>query len=265
MNKKELKTKLSKAKEYRKYARYAEAMAVLHRIVAEYPEAQYYYLLAATYLEVGEDDIALQYLNEALDRDSNSKEAYELKGKIYENRKDYEQAEQMYLMALKIDPDFIEVRDSLVDLYWHKIKNYEKTIEQCEFVFKRHNSYTFLKEEMKEKDRWFSRFYNPAKCSYLQLQRYDDAIKLMNRYKYVMKNYLPGDEDYMLSDEDQILYKLYYLKGDEINQKELTIKFKEYYRMSDKFLRSMEKDAEEGCIDHFNWENYEINTNGTFM
>lgn len=35
--------------------------------------------------------------------------------------------------------------------------------------------------------------------------------------------------------------------------------------MSDKFLRSMEKDAEQGYINRFNRDNYEINSNGAFQ
>lgn len=264
MNKKELKIKLGEAKYYRNHARYADAIALLHQIVEAYPETKYFYLLGGTYLEAGENDLALQYLDEALAIDPTYKNAYELKAKAYENKKEYLLAEQMYLKALDIDPDFFNARDSLVDLYWHKLKDYAKTIEQCEYVYNRQHIYTFPKEEFPKKDRWFSAFYPALRKSYLVEKRYDDLLKVFDRKKYIMDHYMGGEEDLLFSSEDRILYKLYYLWDNQEKLNELTLKFKEYYHVSNKFLQSMQKDAEQGYIDSCNWDNYEINSNGSF-
>ena len=266
MNKRELKKKLSEAKQYRYYAQYAETLAILHQIVAEYPEAVYYYLLAATYLEAGEKDLAMQYLDEALNIDTNHKEAYELKAKVYESEKKYNEAEQMYLKALEIDPDFFNARKGLVDLYFKKEKNYEETIQQCEFVFNRYELETFNEYELKIKYDWFISFKNPLYSAYVYKGRYNDAIRVLNRDKEVIKEYIgKGKDSYTLASQDRILYKLYYLLKSESKLNEFRERWKNYYRMSDSYILGLEKDAEQGYILNTNRNNYEIAPDGTIL
>jgi len=266
MNKKELKRKLSEAKQYRYYTQYAEALAILHQIVAEYPEAVYYYLLAATYLEAGEKDLTMQYLDEVLNIDTNYKGAYELKAKVYESEKKYNKAEQMYLKALDIDPDFFNSRDGLICMYWHEVKDYEKTIQQCEFVFDKYNSYVFKEDELKDKFQWIGAFKSPAVESYVHLKRYDDAIKLLLRYKKVIRDYVgKGNDENTLTSEDRFLYKLYYLLGYKEKLEEQRKLWKEHYKASDSEILGMEKDTEQGYILNVNWDNYQVGKNGEIL
>lgn len=255
MDKKELKTKIAEAQHYRQFAQYAEALALLHQITAEYPEAQYYYLLAATYYESGKAEAAWQYLDEALKINPAYKEVYWLKAKIYENQKQYKQAEQMYLKALEIDMDYFEARIGLIDLYCKKQKDGEKTIQQCEFVISRYNSFAFNKEEMKEKFKWLGAVYIELKESYIHCKRYKDAIRLINRYKEVM-NFIDDGDEYTLVSEDRHLYKLYYIIGNKEMLEQQQKLLQEHYKFSNTKIIGLQKDAVQGYILETNWDNY---------
>jgi tetratricopeptide (TPR) repeat protein len=267
MDKQELKQKLADAKNFRDFSYYAEALTLLHQIVNEYPTAMHYYLLAGTYFESGEADPALEYADEALKVDPKYKNAYDLKARAYEWDKKYPEAEQMYLKALEIDPDFFDARNGLVDLYWHKTKDYEKVIEQCEWIFSQYDSFTFIENEFKVKFRWLGAFYSPAQESYIYLKKYKEAIKLILRYKYIITNYFPpkGDDEGTLVEEDVCLFKLYYLLGlkDELEQQQKY--YQQKYNASDNEINSMKKDAEQGYIINNNWENYTIGENGEIL
>ena len=262
MNKKELKKKLSEAKQYRYYAQYAEALAILHQIVAEYPEAVYYYLLASTYYESGESEPALQYADAAIEVNPQYKEAYELKGLAYEKAEDYTQAEQMYLKALEIDPDFYNVRDQLVQMYYFKEQNYEDTIKQCNIVFSRYDSDFYKVSGRCPFFKWFLSFNLHLYNSYIQLQRYFEAIDVILNKKKVIDYLYNGDEDYILADTDMILYKLYYLQKEEVGMAKIKDRYKNYYKVNDRYIQAMEKDADQGYILNTNSENYDIAPNG---
>ena len=256
MDKKELKKKIAEARQYREFAQYTEAIALLHQITTEYPEAKYYYLLAATYYESRETEPALLYSDEALKINNAYKEVYWLKAKIYENEKKYKQAEQMYLKALEIDIDYFEARIGLVDLYWKKEKDYEKTIQQCEFVFSRYDSFSFNKEEMKEKFKWLGALYIDSKESYIHFKKYDDAIRLINRYKEVM-NFIDDGDEYTLVSEDRHLYKLYYIIGNKEMLEQQQKLLQEHYKFSNTKIIGLQKDAVQGYILETNWDNYD--------
>lgn len=239
-------------------------MALLHLIVKNYPEAIYYYLLASTYYESGEAELALQYADTALTVDSDYKEAYELKGLIYEKEENYPQAEQMYLKALMIDPDFMTVREHLIDIYFFKQERYEDTIVQCN-LFPDKYKFEAYKEKAPRFLTWTTLYKARMSCSYIYLKNYREAIKVINEYIEVIHFYFGEKEEYTLSDEDAILYKLYYLLKDRDGLARMKKKWKEYYEVGDKYLYSMEKDAEQGYINDDNDDNYTIAPDGTVI
>jgi len=260
MNKKELKKKLSEAKQYRYYAQYAEALAILHQIVAEYPEVVYYYLLASTYYESGESEPTLQYTNAAIEVNPQYKEAYELKGLVYEKAEDYTQAEQMYLKALEIDPGFMNSRKQLIDIYYFKQERYEDVIEQCNQFPLKYKFETY-KDKIPYYMQWFTPYNIRLHSSYILLNKYLEAIKVLNEYKEVLHFYYEN-ENYTLADTDEILYKLYFLLKDGQGLSEIKDKYKNYYKVNDRYIQAIEKDADQGYILNTNSENYDIAPDG---
>jgi len=264
MKKSDLKKKLSEVRKNREYGQYAESVTILHQVTNEHPEPEYFYLLAATYMEAGENDPAIQYADEALAVDINYKEAYELKAKIYESQNKFKDAEQMYLKALKIDPDFFEARNGLVvSIYWKAYKDYKKVVEQCDFIFNQYDTFTFKEKEVPSKYRWLGAFEAPGLQSYVFQKKYKEAIRLILRYKYVIKYYIgKGDDAYTLAKEDRILYKLYYILDDKEKLEEMKKYMVEYYRTDDNTFKGMEKDVEQGYIYNMNKDNYVISPKG---
>ncbi len=266
MNKKELKKELILAKNYREYGQYPEAIAILHKVINQYPETKYYCLLAITYMESGEFELALEYVDKVLSLEPANKEMYELKAKVYEIQKDYRTAETMYSKAIEIDPNFFEARKGLVDMYYKKEKDYHKTILQCESIFKSHNIFELKKEDKNTEYQWFFSFKNPLINSYILLKKYTDAIRVIIFDKKIIRDYIGnGKDEYTLTKQDRILYKLYYLLKDEAGLAKQKNIWKEYYKASDSYINGMEKDAIQGYILNTNRDNYEVASDGTIL
>jgi tetratricopeptide (TPR) repeat protein len=265
MTKTELKKQLSTARFHREYGQYPEALAILHQVVNEYPEDKYYYLLASTYFESGEQELALEYADKTLEINISNKETYELKGLIYEKQEELKQAENMYLKALDIDPDFFNARDKLIYLYYLKEKNYEKTIHQCDLVFSKYRFEIYKDNNPSILFQYFLTFGDVFYKSYIHLNRYEDAIKILLEKKRVINYIVKGNENYILSSDDAILYKLYCILKDEKGIAEMKVRWKNYYQVSDSYISGMEKDAVQGYILKFHDENYDIAPDGTFL
>jgi tetratricopeptide (TPR) repeat protein len=246
MKEKELKSLLRKAKECRNEGRYPETLSILHQIVAEYPKDVYYYLLASTYFEVREIEPALEYADKALEINDKNKEACELKGIIFEKEEEWEKAEEMYLKALEIDYDFFEARSHLLTLYFQKQKRYEDTIKQCEFVLSYRKFDATTHKVINENFKWIG-FFCCCYISYILLQRYEDAITLILKYKDVQEKakILTGR---WLHYEDELLYKLYWVTNNKEGIEAYRDRWLNFYEMEKEQLDIWEKEAMNGII-----------------
>lgn len=257
MNKKELNSLLSKAKRCRSYGDYADALALLHQVVENYPEPIYYYLLASTYYESGESEIAIQYADIALLKNPEYKEVYELKGMIYDNDKDYALAQQMCLKALKIDPEFINVRKLLIGMLAEQGRH-ENVIAECA-LFPEKYKFEAYKDKAPHFFVEFMFYETMLENSYIHLKQYQNVIQVVKEYIEVFRFY-HNKENYSLADSDKLLYKLYYLLKDRDGMLMVKKKWKEYYKVNDEYIHSLEKDAEQGYLTTVNVENYKIDT-----
>jgi tetratricopeptide (TPR) repeat protein len=247
MNKKEVNNLLLKAKKCREYGEFPEAIAILHQIVNEHPEDVYCYLLASTYFETREIELAMEYAEKALEINDKNKEAYELKGIIFEKEDELEKAEEMYLKALEIDYDFYEVRDRLVQLYLWKQERYLDVIKQCEFVFSYKKFDFSTRKKLTDSIKWEVSFSYPLYHSYIHLREYEKAIKVLLKYKeFTEKAGVSGN--YNLHREDELLYKLYFVTNNKAGTEEYRDRWMNFYKIKKERLDMMEKEAMSGII-----------------
>jgi tetratricopeptide (TPR) repeat protein len=247
MNKKELNSLLLKAKKCRDYGEMAEAIAILHQIVNQYPEDVYYYLLASTYFESRESESALEYADRTLEINDKNKEAYELKGIIFEKAEEWEKAEEMYLKALEIDYDFYEARDHLVQLYFWKQKRYEDTIKQCKFVFSYKKFDFSTRKKLCDSLTWEVSFSFPLYASLIHSHQYEEAIKVLLKLKKI-EDEAGVSGDYNQHTTDEILYKLYFITNNPEGIKEYRNIWLSYYKIKGDEFEKWEKEAMNGII-----------------
>lgn len=237
MNKSEIVTELRKAKKCRD--RFDdEAISILHQITNKYPQDNYFYLLASTYLEAGSIDTALEYADKTLKINDKNKEAYELKGIIFEEQKKIEEAEKMYLKALDID--FYEPRNRLVELYLEQ-KRYDDVIRQCEFVLSYKEFDFSTQKKLIESTAWEA-FVLRLSMAYIKTEQYNDAIRSILKYKELETQAGVFDK-YGLFDSDVDLYKLYLLTNNVEGITGYRDLLLNHYEISEDDLKIIEKEA----------------------
>lgn len=84
--------------------------------------------LGTAYLERGEDEKALRYLEEALRFGADSALTYNALGVIYRGRKELEKAEGYFQKAIQIDPDHFDAFINLGSLYFLDKKDLDKAL-----------------------------------------------------------------------------------------------------------------------------------------
>ncbi len=72
------------------------------------------------YLSTKQNEEALEYLNSAIEKDSQNYSYYFVRGFLFENNKDFEKAETEYLKAIEIKPDYYEPLISLGVIYFNR-------------------------------------------------------------------------------------------------------------------------------------------------
>lgn len=255
MDDKELKKKLSEARKNREYGQFPEALAILHQISNEFPNnAQYRYLLAATYYESWNTDAALKYAEEALSIDPAHKESYELLGDIYGKQNDTEKAIANYEKAYQLDPQYLFVEEKLIKIYF-KVENYKGVIHICDNLM----SHVPI-DKSTAKSRALTSIYLGTllhkSYGFVYLKKYEEAIAgLLNRRKMNIELGLPTYAG-QYKDDDESIFKMYYKLGnaEEINKyREL---LKREYKISDEEIKVLEEDAKDDII--INRQKYNI-------
>lgn len=236
----DLEKALKDAKEYRDSLDLDNAIAILHQVTNKYPKDNYFYLLAATYLEAGEVDSALEYADKALEMNNQNKEAYELKGFIFEEQNSLEEAESMYLKVLEIDYDYYDVREKLVELYLEQ-ERYEDVIKQCEFVLS-YKKFDFSTQKNLIESTGWKGFIIYLCRAHIHLKQYEEAIKNLLRYKELeIQAGVYGEYDFFNTDSK--LYKLYLLAKNEDGIAEYKNLLLNHYELSEDDLKKVESEA----------------------
>ena len=90
-----------------------------------FPEEPYYLLsLINNYIYSNRNDEAISYLNQAIAKDQNNPQLYDVMGRVYETGlKDYAKAEEYFQKALAINPDYIESISNLGRVYYNQAVN----------------------------------------------------------------------------------------------------------------------------------------------
>jgi tetratricopeptide (TPR) repeat protein len=251
MENKEVKKILRDAKYSRDNGDFANALALLHALNNAFPaQATYRYLLAVTYYESRNLEAALLYSREALAIDEKHKETYELLGNIYTKLDDKDLAEENYLYAYQIDPQYTFVEEKLVDLYLDK-ENYEAVVKICD------NMMRYIPIDISTvKSRGLTMIYYGALISKVMaltyLKKYPEAIDALLYWldlKRIIKS-PSSDEAYSFINKD-IYISLFKMNYKLVN-KEKTSEYKailtEHYNVSDEELTGFEKEAENDIV-----------------
>jgi tetratricopeptide (TPR) repeat protein len=247
MENKEVKKILRDAKYSRDNGDFANALALLHALNNAFPaQATYRYLLAVTYYESRNLEAALRYAREALAIDEKHKETYELLGDIYTKLEDKDLAEENYLYAYQIDPEYTFVEEKLVNLYLKK-ENYDAVVKICD------NMMRYIPIDISTvKSRGLTMIYHGAlikkRKALIYLKKYPEAIDALLYwldFKKLVK--LPGSEEpYYLFDKEIYvsLFKMYYKLKNEGKTSEYKAILIEHYKVSDQEITALEKEAE---------------------
>jgi tetratricopeptide (TPR) repeat protein len=247
MDSKELKKILSEARKKREYGQFPEALAALHQVNNEFPDnAQYRYLLAATYYESGNTDAALKYAEEALSIDPEHKETYELLGDIYAKQDDTEKAIANYEKAYQLDSQYLFVEEKLIKIYF-KVQNYEGVIHVCDNLM----SHVPV-DKSTAKSRALTSVYLGTllhkSYGFIYLKRYEEAIAgLLNRRKMNIELGLPVYAGQYKNDDESI-FKMYFKLGNTEETDKYRELLKREYKISDEELKILEEDAKGDII-----------------
>ncbi len=104
------------------------------------------------YLIRGESEKALPLIDEAIKKDSTDPMLFIIKGSIYEQQGNYDEAEKVYKKALALNDDLFDVNYSLGALYYNKAV--EITEKMNALPVDKIDEYNKLKEE---RDKWLKR------------------------------------------------------------------------------------------------------------
>ena len=266
MTGKEVKRLLNKANEERLYGDPAEALAMLHRLNNEFPNnITYLGLLASTYYGVKEYDVALEYCDKADTVEKDNPNTLDLRGLIAYEKGDKIATEEYYRKALDKEPLLVGCRLKLIRLLFEE-KRYNEVVDECRFVIKNNDPDKENYPEKEKRGLYIKYLYDIYSClwrSLVYLRRYQNAISIIHEYIASRSAYIK--DPYFFDREDDLLFKLYYLIGDEEGIIKYTDRWINHYQMSEKYVASKKKDVEQGYLIDFNPDNYEVDEKGRFL
>ncbi|MEN9917677.1 MAG: hypothetical protein RL662_113 [Bacteroidota bacterium] len=240
---------IAEAREYRKLGDKENTLALLHQAIEDdSTDLVAHYLLAAIYYELRSVEASHEYCDKVLNIDPLYKEALELKAIIHEKQEEYSLSEKYFLKGLEIDSGFHNARYNLINLYYYKIKDYEKTAYHCEWMLKNRDSERLAyskQKRMKVAEIWYLQINNIYVSSLIKLKLYQkaiDAIKDQVDFCMTFVTYFPG----FFHAEDEQIYKLYYLLKDNEGILEYKNKMVNEYGISNRDLEDFEKEAQNG-------------------
>jgi tetratricopeptide (TPR) repeat protein len=237
---------LVEAKYYRDSRLFPEALATLHQLSNKYPEnVSLIYLLASTYYESRSEDEALKYCDMAIEKDENSKEAYELKGILLKRKGEYADSEKNLLKSLALDANMHDARKHLIALYYFYLKDYPKAEEHCVYMFQHRDP---DRDNMSRRGKikafdWILLISNMYRSSLIRQKKYKEAAENL-KYKISFGLSITYDPSIYLSDHAN-LYNLYCISGDEENRKEQYEYLRNFYKVSEAEIKGWEDSLKE--------------------
>lgn len=134
--------------------------------VKKFPEENYYLLnLINIYIFSNRNEEAIAYLDKAIAQEP-SAQLYDVKGKVYEGLKDDAKAQECFLKALEVDPNYTESISNLGRLFYNQgvnrlneanaltdAKEYQAAKEEALTLFKKALPYFEKVHQMKPDDR----------------------------------------------------------------------------------------------------------------
>ncbi|MCD7936852.1 MAG: hypothetical protein LUG98_08335 [Tannerellaceae bacterium] len=98
---------------------------VLREAMAQVPEESFFMMnLINLQISAGQNQEAIQYLNEAIQKDPNNAQLYDVVGRVYEaGLQDFDNAEKYFNKALEIDPNYMEAVSNLGRIYYNNAVN----------------------------------------------------------------------------------------------------------------------------------------------
>ncbi|WP_310602958.1 tetratricopeptide repeat protein [Anaerosporobacter sp.] len=132
-----------------------------------FPDEQYYSLsLINQYIFANQNDVAIEYLNEAIAKKPNDAQLLDVLGRIYENKGEIEKAIGYFQKALEINPNYDEAQRDMGRIYYNRAveaqaaassisdnKLYNEAITKVKDLFKQALPYFEKAHELKPDDR----------------------------------------------------------------------------------------------------------------
>lgn len=263
MTQQEIEKLLQKISNQRMFGDTDKALANLHVLSNAFPEEKKYLaLLASTYMEAEADDAATEYCNKALAIDLNYPEAYEILGILAEKNNQFDQAEEYYQKALAENVYFRNGHMRLVLLYYNQSR-YDELVKEAKFILenfdKQRDKYTET-EKRNLNHKWLYLIHSRLISALLRLEEYVEAVKYINESVSFRKTYTK--DPYFFHQDDELLYKLYYLLDNKEKIAEYKDRWLNHYKVPISKISSMQKDVGQGYIESMNRDNYNIDENG---
>ncbi|MCC8154456.1 MAG: tetratricopeptide repeat protein [Tannerellaceae bacterium] len=111
--------------EYRMQEDTTNMVRVLKEAMTKVSEESFFMLnLINIQIYSGQNEEAIQYLNEAVQKDPNNPQLYDVIGRVYESGlQDFDKAEEYYKKALALDPDYNDSLSNLGRVYYNQAVN----------------------------------------------------------------------------------------------------------------------------------------------
>ncbi|OXG09325.1 tetratricopeptide repeat protein [Flavobacterium araucananum] len=263
MTQQEIEKLLQKISNQRMYGETCKALANLHVVSNAFPDEKIYLaLLASTYMEAEVDDAAAEYCNKALAIDPNYPEANEILGMLAEKNNRFEQAEEYYQKTLAENIYFRNGHLRLVLLYYTQSR-YDELVKEAEFMFqnfdKQRDNYTSNEKRNLNYD-WLYLISARLISALIRLEEYEKAIKYILERLNTAKSCI--EDPYHFHQDDEKLYKLYYLLDNKEKIAEYEDRWLNHYKVPLSDIEGMQKDVQQGYIESINMDNYNIDKNG---
>ncbi|OXG09322.1 hypothetical protein BC749_101767 [Flavobacterium araucananum] len=263
MTPQEIEKLLQKISNQRMFGETDKALANLHVVSNAFPdEKKYLALLASTYMEAEADDTATEYCHKALAIDPNYPEANEILGMLAEKNNQFDQAEEYYQKTLAENIYFRNGHLRMVLLYYTQSR-YDELVQEAKFMLqnfdKQRDNYT-IKEKRDLNHKWLYLVHFRLISALLRLEEYEEALKYINESITFRKTYTK--DPYFFHQDDEKLYKLYYLLDNKEKMAEYEDRWLNHYKVPISKISSMQKDVQQGYIERINIDNYNVDKNG---
>jgi tetratricopeptide (TPR) repeat protein len=140
------------AEEYRLSEDSLNYQKTLEEGLSIYPKETYFILnLASIYINAGQNDKAIEYINTAIINDPTNVQLYDVAGHVYESGlKDYAKAEEYFLKAIEIDGENADTQSNIGRIYFNRgvtqldeanniadVKKYNEEKEKAKDLFRK--------------------------------------------------------------------------------------------------------------------------------